>query len=91
MALVDGLPAGGGLMYIDGQIASLSGGATVFTLRGRGCQSALLRYRIERAREMGASFVVSRCRANSTSQRNLERAGLKTAYQKVVWEQMIEL
>ena len=90
MALVDGLPAGGGLMHVDGHIASLAGGATVFTLRGRGCQSALLRFRIEQARTLGASLVVSRCRANSTSQRNMERAGLKTAYTKVVWEQVLE-
>jgi GNAT superfamily N-acetyltransferase len=90
MALVDGLPAGGGLMYVDGRIASLAGGATVFTLRGRGCQSALLRYRIEHARALGASLVVSRCRANSTSQRNMERAGLVTAYTKVVWEQVLD-
>ena len=90
LALVDGLPAGGGLLHVDGPIASLAGCATVFTLRGRGCQSALLRYRIERARAMGATLVVSRCRANSTSQRNMERAGLKTAYTKVVWEQTLE-
>jgi GNAT superfamily N-acetyltransferase len=90
MALVDGLPAGGGLMHVDGHIASLAGGATVFTLRGRGCQSALLRYRIDRARALGAKLVVSRCKANSTSQRNMERAGLKTAYTKVVWEQALD-
>ena len=90
MALVDGLPAGGGLMHIDGRIASLAGGATVFTLRGRGCQSALLRYRIDRAQALGATLVVSRCRANSTSQRNMERAGLRTAYTKVVWEQTLD-
>jgi GNAT superfamily N-acetyltransferase len=90
MALVDGLPAGGGLMFVGGRIASLAGGATAFTLRGRGCQSALLRYRIERARSLGAELVVSRCRANSISQRNMERAGLKTAYTKVVWEQLLD-
>jgi hypothetical protein len=89
MALVDGLPAGGGLMHIDSRIASLAGGATVFTLRGRGCQGALLHYRIERARAHGATLVVSRCKANSASQRNLERAGLRTAFTKVVWEQTL--
>jgi hypothetical protein len=41
-------------------------------------------------RALGATLVVSRCRANSTSQRNMEKAGLVTAYTKVVWEQVLD-
>jgi GNAT superfamily N-acetyltransferase len=86
LASVDGLPAGGATLHADREVASLAGAATVFTMRGRGCQSALLAHRIQVARALGIDVVVSRCQANSASQRNLERAGLQEAYTKVIWE-----
>ncbi len=87
LALVDGVPAGGALSYLDGDVATLAGAATVFTMRRRGVQAALLAQRLRDAADAGCNLVVSRCGVGSASQRNMERAGLRTAYTKVVWVQ----
>ena len=86
LTLVDGVPAGGGALHVKDGVASLAGGATMFTLRGRGCQLALLNRRLVDAAELGCELVVSRCAVGSISQRNMERAGLQTAYTKSIWE-----
>jgi hypothetical protein len=86
LTLADGVPAGGGALHIADGVASLSGGATMFTLRGRGCQLALLNKRLLDAAEARCELVVSRCVVGSVSQRNMERAGLQTAYTKSIWE-----
>ena len=86
LTTVDGVPAGGGALYIADGVATLAGGATMFTLRGRGCQLALLNRRLLDAAEAGCELVVSRCAVGSISQRNMERAGLQTAYTKSIWE-----
>lgn len=85
LALVDGIPAGGALMYVDGDVATLAGAATMFTMRRRGVQRALLARRLRDAAAAGCTLVASRCGVGSPSQRNMERAGLRTAYTKVVW------
>jgi len=90
MTLVDGVPAGGGALHIYGDVASLAGGATMFTMRGRGGQLALLNRRLLDAAAAGCSLVVSRCAVGSISQRNMERAGLQTAYTKSIWEPRLQ-
>jgi hypothetical protein len=64
----------------------LAGGATIFTLRGRGCQAALLEQRLLDASAAGADLVVSRCAVGSISQRNIEKAGLVPGYTKSIWQ-----
>lgn len=86
LASVDGVPAGGGALFIKDGVATLAGGATIFTMRGRGCQKALLGRRIADASEAGARIVASRCVAGSVSQRNMERVGLRVAYTKSIWQ-----
>lgn len=86
LALVDGVPAGGGALFIKDGVGHLAGGATMFTLRGRGCQKALLNRRLLDAQAAGCEIVVSRCGVGSSSQRNMERAGLRTAYTKSIWQ-----
>jgi len=90
LTLVEGVPAGGGALHIADGVASLAGGATMFTLRGRGCQLALLNKRLLDAAEAGCTLVVSRCAVGSVSQRNMERAGLQTAYTKSIWEPRLQ-
>lgn len=85
-ASVGGLPAGGGVLHMADGIATLAGGATVSTMRGRGCQRALLAARLRTALAEGCRLAVSRCVAGSTSQRNMERIGLRTAYTKSLWQ-----
>jgi hypothetical protein len=91
LTLVDGVPAGGGALHIAEGVATLAGGATIFTLRGRGCQLVLLNRRLVDAAEAGCKLVVSRCAVGSVSQRNMERAGLQTAYTKSIWEPQLLL
>lgn len=86
LCCLDGVPAAGAMLYVDNKVATLSGVATAPTFRGRGCQRALLRARINESALMGCNMVVARCRVGSWSQRNLERAGLQTGYTKVIWE-----
>ena len=72
-------------MHEEGEVATLAGAATTPTLRRRGVQTALLHHRLTEAAASGSRLVVSRCGVGSPSQRNMERAGLGTAYTKVVW------
>ncbi len=87
LASVDGMPAGGAALHMRDGVATLAGGATIFTLRGRGCQRALLQQRLFDAAEAGCDLVVSRCGVGSASQRNMERVGLRTGYTKSIWQQ----
>jgi hypothetical protein len=87
MTIVDGEQAGGGLLYVRDGVATLAGGATLAKFRRRGCQTALMHRRLLDAAAHGCDLVVSRCAAGSTSQRNMERAGMRVAYVKHVWEQ----
>lgn len=89
MTVVDGVPAGGGAMFIDGDVATLCGGATIYTLRGRGGQTGLLRARLSDAADLGCTSVLARCRRGSISQRNMERAGLGVRLVKLIYEQSI--
>lgn len=85
LTYVDGRPAGGGGLHIDGSCATLAGGATLEPLRGRGCQSVLLQRRLHDAAELGCDLVFGRGRSGSVSQRNMERAGLRTVFTKTIW------
>jgi hypothetical protein len=62
-----------------------SGAATLPAFRNRGCQSALLAYRIHLAQQIGLQSLYVRTMANSNSQRNLERADLKPVRKIEVW------
>lgn len=86
LAFVDGVPAGGGTLYLRDGVATLAGGATIYTMRGRGCQKALLLRRMLDAETLGARLVVSRCVAGSVSQHNMQKLGLRLAYTKAIWQ-----
>jgi GNAT superfamily N-acetyltransferase len=53
--------------------------------RGRGCQAALLRRRIDDAAAAGCELVASQLPFGSGAQRNVERAGLRVACTKAIW------
>jgi GNAT superfamily N-acetyltransferase len=86
LCCVEGVPASGAMLYFNDGVATLSGAATAPEFRGRGCQRALLRARINEAADLGCKLVVSRCGVGSPSQHNLEKAGLQLSYTKVIWE-----
>jgi GNAT superfamily N-acetyltransferase len=86
IARVDGSPVAFGVLHIADRVGSLAGAATAREHRGRGAQSALIAHRIAAAARTGCKIVVSQPPIGSSSQRNLERAGLRLAYQSVLWQ-----
>jgi len=86
-ATVAGEPAGFGFFHhaAEANVGCLSGGWTVPRLQKRGAQSAVIRARAELARERGCDIVISQCGLAGTSFRNLQRAGLRSAYTIPVW------
>lgn len=89
VALLDGELAACGAMMVEGQFAELGVDATRAAARGRGCQLALLRHRIEVARELGCETVFAEVGCNvgsvAITRSNLVHAGFAEAYQSRVW------
>jgi hypothetical protein len=86
VARVAGSPAAFGVLHVTDRIGSLAGAATAPQHRRRGAQSALIAHRLAAASEAGCEIVVSQPPIGSSSQRNLERAGLRLAYQSLLWQ-----
>jgi GNAT superfamily N-acetyltransferase len=78
LAFVDGQPAAAATLT-TGEIGFLGGAATLPAFRGRGIQLALLRRRLEDARELSEIAVVG-ASPGTASQRNSERAGFRVAF-----------
>lgn len=85
LATVDGKPAAAAVLVVRGGIGLLASAATVPAFRGRGCQTALIRRRIADAAEAGCELIAGEAAFASTSQRNMEREGLRIAFTKAVW------
>jgi GNAT superfamily N-acetyltransferase len=64
--------------------AWLSGAGVVSPARGRGLQLALVRARLARAIEEGCDLASAATEPGTASQRNMEKAGFRIAYPKVV-------
>ncbi len=85
LAYVDERPAAMGMLHIADGVGSLAGGGTRPDLRNRGAQTALIHRRIADAAAAGCELVASQCSPGTTSQANLERAGMRVACTKVWW------
>jgi len=77
-------PAGAASMRVDGDIAQLSGAATVPAHRRRGVQRALLDHRLQIARRQNCQLAVVTTSPGSQSQRNLQRRGFALLYARAV-------
>jgi GNAT superfamily N-acetyltransferase len=86
LALVEGKPAGGATLAMRDGVAGLFGASTLPGYRNRGLQTALLHYRLERARAAGCDLAVSLAMPGSASERNIARHGLQTLYTRVKFE-----
>jgi GNAT superfamily N-acetyltransferase len=86
VAEVDGQIVGGasGLIVKDHNMAAFFGASTLPEFRKRGVQTALLRKRLEMAREAGCDLAVTLTMPGTASQRNAERAGFRVAFTKAV-------
>jgi GNAT superfamily N-acetyltransferase len=89
LAIVDGRPAAAAVLRIGDDVGYLANAATVPELRGRGCQTALLARRIADAATAGCALVAGQATFGSTSQRNMERIGLRPALTVTTWRMVI--
>ncbi len=88
LAYVDGEAAALAVLHVANGVGSMANALTVPALRGRGCQTALLRRRIADAAVMGCDLLVSQCSPESESQRNQLRVGFHIAGSKAWWVPM---
>jgi len=84
LALVDGEPAGGATLSWSGGVALVNGSGVRPAYRRRGIQGALIRARLDRARELGCDVASSSTLPGTPSRRNMERHGFHVAYPKLV-------
>ncbi|MGG2065012.1 GNAT family N-acetyltransferase [Bacillus sp. S14(2024)] len=85
LALIENTPAAIGVLYANKGVASLAASATLPHLQRNGCQTALLKHRMNAAKQLGCELIVGQARFGSISQNNMERAGMKIAYTKAIW------
>lgn len=85
IALVDDMPAGVGVLYMENGIGLLADAATLPEFRGKGCHTALIHHRIAQAGKRNCDLLTSFVEFGSPSHLHLERAGLRVAYTKSMW------
>jgi GNAT superfamily N-acetyltransferase len=85
-ALVDGrmIAGAGGMIVPEHRMAAFFGAGTLPEYRSRGIQTAFMHERLRIAQQAGCDLAVTLTLPGTTSQRNVERAGFRTAYTKVV-------
>lgn len=90
VAWVEGKPVGAASLRIDGKLAQVCGAGTLPAARGRGVQKALLRQRLQEARQEGCDLAVVTTAPGSRSQENVMRRGFALLYARAVmiksWE-----
>lgn len=84
-ALLDGVTAGVGLLFLAGRTGYLATAATLPEDRGRGVQTALVRDRAAIAAERGCDLLVGHTGVGSASHRTMERCGMRLAHTKALW------
>jgi GNAT superfamily N-acetyltransferase len=85
LARVEGRAAATATLYIDGRRAYCADAATDPAFRRRGLQAALLRRRLQQAKEAGVDFVTSGAGYLSASHRNMERVGMRLLSLRTIW------
>lgn len=73
------------VLFVHGRDAYLADAATDPAYRGRGCQLALIARRITDAHAAGCRQVFGQMSFGGTSQRNMERGGLRLLCTPAVW------
>ena len=85
LACYKDIPAGIGVLFMGEKGAYLAAAGTIPSYRNKGVQSALIRHRMNEALQNNCELIVGQANFGSSSQNNMERAGLKIAYTKSVW------
>jgi ribosomal protein S18 acetylase RimI-like enzyme len=78
-------PAGAAVLALDGDIGYLANASTRPAYRRHGAQTALIAARVGDSRAAGAAYLASIALEGSSSQRNLERWGLRQVGTLVEW------
>jgi hypothetical protein len=86
MAIEQRTPIAVAVLFVDREVCYLADAATLPEHRNRGAQAALIAARIARAKELDALLVLGQAEFGSSSQRNLERAGLPVCYTRALWK-----
>lgn len=89
LAREDGRPAASAILYIDGNVGYLADASCDPAFRGRGLHAALLERRIGEAIAAGVDFICSGAAFQSTSHRNMERAGLRIQFNRATWTEWL--
>jgi len=76
--------AASGLIVKEQKLAAFFSACTLPEFRERGIQSAFMQERLKIAYKAGCDLAVTLTMPGTTSQRNVERAGFRVAYTKVV-------
>lgn len=85
VATIDGEPAAGAGLLVDGGIATLFATSTLRMFRRRGAQSSLVAARLAHAKALGCDLAVAMTDVGGDSQRNLERVGFRVGYTATVF------
>jgi hypothetical protein len=85
MATVNGEAASVAALYVQDGMGSLALAGTLPQYRRLGCQTALLQARMPDASAHKCDLIVAQSALGTTSQNNMERAGLKVAYTRAFW------
>jgi hypothetical protein len=86
LGYLDGVPAARAAMWLKDGVAVLGFAETLPAFRTRGGQTALIRHRIAEAARAGCDLLTAQTPVGLSSQRNMERAGLRLAFTKVNWK-----
>jgi hypothetical protein len=89
-ASIDDAPAGAAVLSVHAQaghgpVGYLAAASTLTALRGRGVQGALIAARSERARALGCELLAGQAAWGSTSQANMQRAGMQISHLRSHW------
>jgi hypothetical protein len=76
-------------VYVNGTLANLGGMATLLPFRCMGLQQMLLKHRLDFARAMNCSVIISDTDPGNQSQRNLERSGFNLAYVRGIYRRPV--
>jgi len=85
VAEVEGEAAAAAVLQVRGGVGYLASASTLPAQRNKGCQSALIRRRIVDAAAQGCDILCGQALFGSTSQQNMERAGLRPACTLTTW------
>jgi hypothetical protein len=88
IATLDGVVAGAAALMVSGSIGYLANAAVLPEWRRRGVHSSMVRRRVAEAATSGCELVYALATFGSTSQRTMERAGLRLAYMKHRWDRI---